>query len=71
MKTCCALVVPVPNLGGGGVCAWGESETLAAFNQIVAHFTVLPYFITEIIQLLSLLDSDICHYIKSLFKDSK
>lgn len=64
----------MPNLGGGGACAWGECETLATFNQIVAHFTVLPYsvcFIPEIVQLLSLLDSDICHYIKSLFKDRK
>lgn len=42
LKTCCALVVPVLNLGGGAVCAWGDCDTLSTFNQIVASFTLLP-----------------------------
>jgi len=75
MKACCALVVPVPNWRGGGVFVWGECETLIAPSQIVAHFTVFCMFsfsfLPEIIQLLNLLDSDICHYIKSLFKRRK
>lgn len=53
------------------VCAWGQWDTLTASNQIVAHFTVLPCnicFIPEIIQLLSLLDSDIFIILKAYAK---
>lgn len=72
MKACCAPVVPVPNWRGGGVFVWGECETLIAPSQIVAHFAVFCIFflfLPEIIQLLNLLDSDICHFIKSLEKN--